>query len=75
MLLFQPARDTLGSVPLLFQLRLVVHQNLIDDAQPRIQLGPRHRLLSLISRRQRKLQHPPDRLAKICENLCENPSA
>ena len=32
---FQPVPDPLGRVALLFRLRLVVRQDLIDDAQPR----------------------------------------
>jgi acyl-coenzyme A synthetase/AMP-(fatty) acid ligase len=31
---FQPVEDPLGGVTLLFRLRLVVGQNLVDDAQP-----------------------------------------
>ena len=48
----QPVPDPLGRVALLLRLRLVIHQNLIDDSQPWPQLRPHHRLLPCIARRQ-----------------------
>ena len=38
-LFLEPIPDPLGRVPLFLRLRLVVLQNLVDDAQPRPQLG------------------------------------
>jgi hypothetical protein len=60
----QPVPDSLRRVALLFRLRLIVDHNLIDDAQPRSQLRPHHRLLACIPRRQGKLHHLPDGLAR-----------
>ena len=50
-----------------FGCDLVVHQDLVDDPQPRPQLRALHRLLPLVARRQRKLQHLPDRLPRQAE--------
>jgi hypothetical protein len=52
---FQPVEDPLGGVTLLFRLRLVVGQNLADDAQSWPKLRARHRFLALVAWRQREL--------------------
>src|SRR5664279_6355530 len=64
MLGLQPLPDPLGSVPLFLGLRLVVFQDLIDNPQPRSQLGLHHRFLPLVTRRDRIRQHLPDGLAR-----------
>ena len=43
---------------------LVVAQNGVDDAQPRPQLGPLDRLLTLVAGRHRVLQHLPYRISR-----------
>src|SRR5207248_4795823 len=54
-LALQPVPHSLGGVPLLLWLRLVVHQDLVDDAQPRSQLRSLDRLFPFVARRQRIL--------------------
>src|SRR5436309_15117215 len=71
----QPVPDALGSVPLLLGLRPVVHQDLVDDPQPRPQLGTLDGFLPFIARRQRKLQHLPDGLPRQTEVTRRLPDA
>ncbi len=59
MLFLKPIEDPLGRVPLLRRSLLVIFQNGVDHAQPRPQLGPLDRLLPLVARRHRVLQHLP----------------
>ena len=60
----QPLEDPLGRVPLLARALLVVFQDRVDHALPRAQLRPPHRLLPLVARRHRILQHLANRLAR-----------
>ena len=64
MLGLQPLEDPLGRVPLLLRPPLVFFQYGVDDALPRRQPGPPHRLLPPIPRRQRILQHLAYRLPR-----------
>jgi len=53
--------------PELSSLVVVIFQKLVHHAQPRSQLGPRHRLLALIPRRRRVLEHIPYHLSRQAE--------
>ncbi len=69
MLVAQPLEDPLGGVTLLLAFRLVVFQDLVDDPDPGVQLGPAHRLLPPVARWHRVPQHLPHRLASQPELL------
>jgi hypothetical protein len=69
---FQSIPYSLRSVPLLAWLRLIIQQDLVDDAQPRAQLRTLYRLLAPLALRQRKLQHP-NRLSCQAELPCGPP--
>ncbi len=60
----QPLEDPLGRVPLLARPLLVVLQDRVDRALPRAQLRPPHRLLPLVARWHRILQHLAHRLPR-----------
>jgi len=71
----QPIEDPLGRVSLLARPLLVVFKNRVNDALPRAQLGPPHRLLPLIAGWRRVLQHLADRLAGQAELPRRRPPA
>jgi hypothetical protein len=64
MLFSQPIEDPLGGVPLLGRPPLVIVQNGVDHAYPRPKLRAPDRLLSLVARWHRVLQHLPNRLSR-----------
>ena len=68
-LFLQTLGDPLGCVPLVRWSPVVIFQNGVDRAQPRPKLGPLDRLLSLVARRHRALQHLPYRLSRKPELL------
>jgi len=55
----KPFEDALGRVSLLLRPLLVVLEDRVDRALPRAELRPPHRLLPLVARRRRILQHLP----------------
>ena len=59
----EPVEDPLRRMSLLRRPLLVVFKDRVDHGQPRPQLGTLDRLLSLIARWHRILQHLPNRLA------------
>ena len=63
-LFLQPLKDPLRSVPLLRGSQLVIFQDGVNYAEPRTQLGPLDRLLTLVAWRHRVLEHLPYRLSR-----------
>jgi hypothetical protein len=63
----QPLEDPFGRVPLLARSLLVVFEDRVDHALPWAQFRPPHRLLPLIARWHRVLQHLVHRLARQTE--------
>jgi hypothetical protein len=59
----KPLMDPLGSMALLLQPAFVVLQDLVDDGNERIKLGPHRRLRASIARWYRMLQDLPDSLS------------
>jgi len=55
--LFQPVEDALGRVALFAGPRFIVFQNLVDDPDPLIELGPSNGLLAPVTRRRRVAQY------------------
>ncbi len=73
MLFSEPVENPLVGVSLLGRLRLILFQNGVDDTHPPPQLGPLHRMLSLITRRHRIPQHLPHHVPRDRRKYLEPP--